>query len=170
MSSYVLKCLMPDEKIVYAATLHWVIYLQGIIFTIMGGLFGYYAPYVVAFLFGAQAAHDCTKPVALVAFGIVGVGVILLLGSWLRQSSTELVVTNRRIIAKYGFISRATFEIMMSKVTGANFDQTVTGRILGYGTIIIRGAGGDISPIDHIADPQAFHNAVMAVFEKSRGA
>jgi uncharacterized membrane protein YdbT with pleckstrin-like domain len=82
-----------------------------------------------------------------------------------RQSSTELAITNRRLIAKYGFISRATFEIMINRVTGVNFDQTVMGRILGYGTILVHGAGGDISPFDVVANPQLFQRALMDVLE-----
>jgi len=170
MSSYVLKILAPGEQIRYAATLHWIVYAQGLAFTIGGGLAGYYAPQIIYKVFGRDAALWLTKPLALGGLVIVLMGVALLLGAYVRQVSTELVVTNQRVIAKYGFISRATFEIMISRITGANFDQTILGRILNYGTIIVRGAGGDISPIDLVADPQGFHNAVMASFEKKPGA
>jgi uncharacterized membrane protein YdbT with pleckstrin-like domain len=170
MSSYVLKILAPDERILYAASVHWIVYLQGIMFTVMGGVLGFYAPNILTALLGQNMAHMLTKPAALAALVIVAMGFSLLLGAYIRQVSTELVVTNRRVIAKYGYISRETFELMISRVTGANFDQTILGRILGYGTIIVRGAGGDISPIDFIADPQAFHNVVMSSFEGTRGA
>jgi len=165
MSSYLQSIIMPDERVFYRATLHWIVYVQGLIFTIGGGLFGYFMPVIVDAFFGDAAARHMTRPLALIGFGIILVGAVLLLGAWIRQSSTELVVTNKRVIAKYGFISRETFELMINRVTGANFDQTVMGRVLGYGTIIVRGAGGDISPIDNVDDPRGFHNAVMAAFE-----
>ena len=170
MSSYVLKILQPGEQVRYAATLHWIIYVQGLVFTIGGGVVGYYAPIIVYRVMGEQAAAWLTKPLALGGLVIVLMGIALLLGAYVRQVSTELVVTDQRVIAKYGFISRATFELMISRVTGANFDQTLLGRVLNYGTIIVRGAGGDISPIDVVANPQGFHNAVMASFEKKPGA
>ncbi len=169
MSSYVQKILMPDERVVYAATLHWIIYVQGLAFTFAGGLFGYFSPYVAQHFFGPEAAARMTRPLAFIGLGFILVGACLLSGAYIRQNATELVITNRRVIAKYGFISRATFELMINRVTGANFDQTVLGRLLGYGTIIVRGAGGDISPIDNVADPQGCHNAVMLMFEKSEG-
>jgi uncharacterized membrane protein YdbT with pleckstrin-like domain len=169
MSSYVQKILMPDERVVYAATLHWIIYLQGLFFVIAGGLFGSVLPYGINRFLGDDAGAKMTRPLALMGFGLILVGAVLLLGAWIRQNATELVVTDHRVIAKYGFVSRATFELMIGRVTGANFDQTVLGRCLGYGTIIVRGAGGDISPIDNVADPQGFHNAVMATFERADG-
>ena len=172
MSSYVLKILAPDEKVrsTLPLTLHWIIYMQGLFFTILGGVIGYMAPQIVQTIFGEDMMKWLVKPLCIASLVVVLMGFALLLGAYVRQVSTELVVTNQRVIAKYGFISRATFEIMISRVTGANFDQTILGRILGYGTIIVRGAGGDISPIDLVADPAGFHNAVMSAFEKKPGA
>jgi uncharacterized membrane protein YdbT with pleckstrin-like domain len=95
-------------------------------------------------------------------------GLILLIGSTIRQSSTELAITNRRLIAKYGAISRSTFEIMIGRVTGVNFEQTMMGRILGYGTVLVHGAGGDISPFDVLSNPQLFQRALMDVVEHTR--
>lgn len=165
MSSYVKSVLLPHEKVVYGTTLHWIIYLQGLLITVFGGVLGYYIPTILTFLFGSAVAHQYTRPLVIFDFVIILAGAILLFGAYIRQSSTELVVTNCRIIAKYGFVSRATFEIMLSRVTGANFDQTVWGRILGYGTIIVHGAGGDISPFDNVANPQAFHTYLIGVLE-----
>lgn len=167
MSSYVNKVLLPDEKIIYAASLHWVIYLQGLIFTIAGGVLSFYAYYIAAMFFG-ENSHGAGRFISGIAFVIVIAGVSLLLGAYLRQTSTELVLTNRRIIAKYGVISRATFEIMANRITGANFDQTVIGRILGYGTILVHGAGGEISPVDLVADPQDFHRALLGVLKTNQ--
>jgi uncharacterized membrane protein YdbT with pleckstrin-like domain len=75
------------------------------------------------------------------------------------------VITNHRIIAKYGFISRSTFELMINRITGANFDQSIMGRIFGFGTVIVHGAGGDISPFDVVADPQEFHRNLVGALE-----
>lgn len=169
MSSYVLKILSPDEKVRYAAQLHWIIYTQGLMFTILGGIVGFYAPVIATMIFGADMAAWLVRPLAYASLIAVLIGFALICGAYVRQTATELVVTNRRIIAKYGFISRATFELMIDRVTGANFDQPILGRILGYGTIIVRGAGGDISPIDEVADPQRFHNEVMTAFENATG-
>ena len=161
--SYVEKALLPDEQIVYAATLHWIIYVPGLAFTIIGGLLGHYSFDILGYLFGTSFANFLGRPVAGGGLIIVLIGIVFLGGAYIRQTSTELAVTNRRIIAKYGFVSRTTFEIMINRITGSNFDQTIGGRLLGYGTVLVHGAGGDISPFDKIADPEEFHQALMLV-------
>lgn len=164
--SYIEKVLLPDERIVYAATLHWIIYLPGLMFTIAGGLLGHFSYDILSYAFGSTFAGYLGKPLAGAGLFIVFVGIALLSGAYIRQTSTELAVTNRRIIAKYGMISRTTFEILVNRITGSNFDQTVMGRLLGFGTVLVHGAGGDISPFDEIADPQGFHQALMMVMER----
>ena len=66
----------------------------------------------------------------------------------------------------YHFVDRATFELMIARVEGANIDQTILGRMLGFGTILVKGTGGGISPIDHIAAPYKFHNYLLKVLER----
>lgn len=164
--SYVEKALLPDERVLYMATLHWIIYLEGLVITIAGGLLGFYSYDILALVFGSPISDKFGRPLAAVAMVIVLVGIWFLLAAYIRQTSTELALTNRRIIAKYGFISRSTFEIVISRITGANFDQTVTGRIFGFGTVLVHGAGGEISPFDMVAEPQQFQRALMNIIEQ----
>lgn len=167
--SYVQKVLLPGEQVRYAASLHWVIYVQGLVITVLGGLLGFNSYPIVTHLFGTNYAEPYGHILSGIALFITVVGVALLLGAYVRQTSTELVLTDRRIIAKYGVVSRATFEIMANRITGANFDQTIAGRLLGFGTILVHGAGGEISPIDLVADPQSFHRALLEVIQHSQG-
>ncbi|MDD4616806.1 MAG: PH domain-containing protein [Alphaproteobacteria bacterium] len=165
MSSYVKKMLLPDERLLYLATLHWVIFLPGLVLSVIAGLAGFFSYHIAGFIASDAMAPTLGKALAGASmfFSIIGFG--LLIAAMVRQSATELAITNRRLIAKYGFVARNTFEIMVNRVTGANFDQTVMGRILGYGTIIVHGAGGDTSPFDLVANPHHFHHALMRVLE-----
>ena len=166
--SYVSKLLLPDEKIVHIATLHWIIFVPGLIFTILGGTTAFLSHDLADFLPIASLAAVSQRIVAGIGLILSLAGLGLLLGATIRQSATELVITNCRLIAKYGFISRATFEILINRVTGVNFDQTITGRMLGYGTVLVHGAGGDISPFDGVSNPQTFQRALMYVLEHER--
>jgi uncharacterized membrane protein YdbT with pleckstrin-like domain len=168
--SYVNKVLLPHEQIVYMATLHWIIFLPGLVLTIVSGLLGHFSYDIAGAIFGPGTAPAFGKALAGFSMFFSIVGFALLLAAIVRQSATELAITNRRLIAKYGFISRNTFEIMTNRVTGANFEQTIVGRIFGYGTILVHGAGGDTSPFDLVSNPQKFHHALMHVLEISRGA
>lgn len=164
--SYVQKILLPDEKVLFTGSLHWVIFLPGLAMIIVAGFLAHFGLWPLEIVFGrANAKNMAFIPGGLGLLALL-LGFGFMIAAYIRQHSTELVITNRRIIAKYGFIARSTFEIMLNRVTGANFDQSILGRILGYGTVIVHGAGGDISPFDLIGDPQGFHRALVSVLEK----
>jgi uncharacterized membrane protein YdbT with pleckstrin-like domain len=103
-------------------------------------------------------------------FGLVALGVLLLvvvigvgflIAAWVKVRSTEIAITNRRVIAKFGFIQRHTVEINLEKVEALRVDQGFLGRMLNYGTIHISGAGTSVAPIPDIADPLVFRRKFM---------
>ena len=68
----------------------------------------------------------------------------------------EFAITNKRVIIKTGLISRKTFEMNHSKIESVNVDQSILGRILGYGTISIVGSGGTKEVFPNILKPLQF--------------
>ena len=92
---------------------------------------------------------------------VVVVGLVFLIIAWVRVRSTELAITNRRVIAKFGFIKRHTVEINLEKVEALKVEQGVWGRFLNFGTIFISGAGTSVAPIANIADPLVFRRKFM---------
>jgi uncharacterized membrane protein YdbT with pleckstrin-like domain len=101
----------------------------------------------------------------LVFFGIVllvvVVGLFFLLAAWIRVRSTEIAITNRRVIAKFGFVKRDTVEINLEKVEALKVEQGFMGRMLNFGTVFISGAGTSVAPIKDIADPLVFRRKFM---------
>ena len=87
---------------------------------------------------------------------VVVIGLIFLAIAWIRIRSTEVAITNRRIIAKFGFITRHTVEINLDKVESLRVEQGFWGRILNFGTVFISGAGSAVAPLPDIADPLVF--------------
>lgn len=92
---------------------------------------------------------------------VVVVGLIFIVWAWINMRSTEIAITNRRIIAKFGFIRRSTVEINLEKVEALRVEQSFMGRILNYGTIFISGAGTSVAPMKDIADPLVFRRKFM---------
>ena len=92
---------------------------------------------------------------------IVVVGLIFLAWAWVRVRSTEVAITNRRVIAKFGFIKRHTVEINLDKVEALRVEQGFWGRLLNYGTIFVSGAGTSVAPFPDIADPLVFRRKFM---------
>ncbi|MCW3108627.1 MAG: hypothetical protein JWQ09_3133 [Segetibacter sp.] len=75
--------------------------------------------------------------------------------------SDEFVVTDRRIIIKKGIVSYYTLEMNLSRVETVNVQQSILGRILGYGRITIIGTGGTRESFFDIQNPLDFRRSFM---------
>lgn len=93
--------------------------------------------------------------------GLFGLGLVFWIAAYIRYKTTELAFTNKRVIAKFGFISRKTVELNISKVESIQVNQGILGRILNFGTLVISGAGNPQAPIPGISNPMAFRRAFM---------
>jgi uncharacterized membrane protein YdbT with pleckstrin-like domain len=92
---------------------------------------------------------------------VIVVGLFLLIWAWIRVRSTEIAITNRRVIVKYGFVKRDTVEINLEKVEALRVEQGFLGRMLNYGTVFISGAGTSVAPIKDVTDPLVFRRKFM---------
>jgi uncharacterized membrane protein YdbT with pleckstrin-like domain len=99
--------------------------------------------------------------VGLILLPFFGLGLLFWIAAIVRYVSTELAVTNKRIISKFGFIRRNTIEMHLAKVESIQVHQGVIERLLGYGSLIVSGAGNPQAAIPGIADPMEFRRRVM---------
>ena len=156
--SYVERVLQPGETLLHKSKLHWLIYLPVLPFLaiLVLGLALYSA------MQGSAAdANAALLPQGLLAVGAVGT-IITWLRAWIRRVSTELAVTDRRVIFKRGLIRRHTVEMNMDKVESVDVDQSILGRIFNYGDVTVRGTGASIEPLRMIGDPLHFRSRVTA--------
>src|SRR5215813_8190640 len=152
---YVRKVLQPGETVVYATKLHWLIYVNTILLAI-----------VCVVLVGAAVSTSDNQSISL-AFAIAAIIFALLalstgLRAFIRRATTELAVTDHRVIYKTGLLSRHTIEMNRSKVESVDVDQSLLGRIFSYGTVMLRGTGGSLEPMAAIADPLVFRSHITA--------
>jgi uncharacterized membrane protein YdbT with pleckstrin-like domain len=78
-----------------------------------------------------------------------------------KRNATEMAVTNRRVLIKTGMTSRRTLDLMLSRVESIGVEESTAGRVLGYGSVIVRGTGGAPESFLMIAHPQEFRRAVQ---------
>lgn len=90
-----------------------------------------------------------------------GFGLVFWVAAYIRYKTTKLAFTNKRVIAKEGFIKRNTIELTISKVESIQVHQGILGRIFNFGTLIISGAGNPQAPIAGISNPMGFRRAFM---------
>jgi uncharacterized membrane protein YdbT with pleckstrin-like domain len=76
-------------------------------------------------------------------------------------------VTSKRTVAKFGFISRHTMEMNLTKIETIQVTQSLLGRMFDFGSLIISGAGIPQEPIPGIAQPMEFRRALMEAQENA---
>ena len=151
--SYAKSVLQPGETIVAIGRLHWIIYRWAILFLVIG----------VALVWLEHVYwpdHDRLIAISALVFG--GCFLAAFLYAWFIRWITEFAVTTKRVIASRIFISRTTEEMSMDKVETVDVDQSVLGRILGYGTLRVTGTGGTNNIEQRsLAAPFELRNAMM---------
>ncbi|MBV8165774.1 MAG: PH domain-containing protein [Alphaproteobacteria bacterium] len=148
--AYYKKVLQADESVKTLGQLHWIIHIKALLAAGAGLI-------ALGFL-----GHPSLAPYAPVAAAACFVAALLFfIATWIRRVTTEIVVTDRRIIYKRGLIARRTEEMNITKVETVDVDQSILGRILGYGTILIRGTGGGFEPLTLVASPLTIRNAII---------
>jgi uncharacterized membrane protein YdbT with pleckstrin-like domain len=104
-------------------------------------------------------------------FGIllapVIIGLFILVPALVRYRSTELAVTNKRVIAKFGLIRRQTVELNVAKIESVQVQQGVMGRLFDFGSIIVAGGGNPFEAVLGIANPLGFRRAFLEAQEQS---
>lgn len=95
------------------------------------------------------------------------VGLFFLIKRFLYVRFTELYITQKFTIAKYGIIKRDTIEMLNNKVESIRVNQGIIGRVLNYGDIVIVGAGGSSSPIRFISTPLEFRRQLVYVQDEA---
>ena len=99
---------------------------------------------------------------------VVVVGLFILIWAWIKYRTTEFAVTDRRVIAKTGLVSRRTVEMFLDKVESLNVEQTVAGRIFDYGTVTIRGTGATSETFGNISAPLLLRKNFMQAADQYR--
>ena len=153
--SYVTRVLQPGESVVYATKLHWLIYIRAIVLLM-----------ICVILLGAAITVADNPNFSLALEIAAGISALLALsaaiGAFIRRATTELAVTDHRVIYKAGLLRRHTLEMNRDKVESVTVDQTILGRLLGYGTVIVRGTGSSLEPIRNIGNPLTFRSHITA--------
>jgi uncharacterized membrane protein YdbT with pleckstrin-like domain len=152
--SYVKHVLQPEENVLFQSRLHWIVYLPGLVMLI---------PAIAAGI-GGNYLDDTNLRYGCWALGALFLlfAILKILTEWIRRATTEIAVTDRRVIYKRGLIRRYTIEINNDKVESVDVDQTVLGRVFNFGTVVIKGTGSAVEPLRNIDDPLHFRSYITA--------
>ena len=82
------------------------------------------------------------------------------LDAWWRRLTTEIIVTDMRVIWKRNWIAVKTREINLSKIETVDIRQSIFDRLIGSGTVVMVGTGGSWEPVWPVAKPRILRNAI----------
>jgi uncharacterized membrane protein YdbT with pleckstrin-like domain len=70
--------------------------------------------------------------------------------------STSYNISNKRIIKKTGIIFIEIKEITKNNIESIDIKQSILGKILNYGDLIIKGSGGSEVVMSYVVNPTQF--------------
>jgi uncharacterized membrane protein YdbT with pleckstrin-like domain len=169
---YIKDNLMPNEKIFFTARVHPAVFLPSVVLFVMT---------VAIFIYGLSNAAIVSKagspPPEITATAMMGSVVLCFSGFLFLYSillglqavivmfTTEFAVTNRRVVAKTGFIRRHTLEMLLPKIESVSVNQNVLGRLLNFGTVTVTGTGGTKESFRAIVEPIDVRKKINQIIE-----
>ena len=160
---YIEDNLMPKEKILFSARVHPAVFLPAVILfsscLIMVGYALYYGSQ------GNEADSFFAGLFFLFAIGLFFSSIYFALEALITLRATEFAVTNRRVIAKTGFIRRNTLEMLLPKIESVAVDQNLLGRLMNFGTVTVTGTGGTEESFRAIINPFSMRKKINQIIE-----
>ncbi|MEM9014821.1 MAG: PH domain-containing protein [Pseudomonadota bacterium] len=150
MSGYVEKTLASGEEVVHRANFNWTYSF----FPVMWFAIGAGALAMFFFIQFAAAVPFEDLQVGWWSAGIgAAAGTIILINHLIHLMTTEIVVTTFRFVYKTGLISRSTQEVSLNKIEEIVLNQSIWGRILGFGQLTLRGTGVGVITLPDLDNP-----------------
>lgn len=146
--SYIKKTLLQEETILYFTKPHYIIFYPMLLWLALAIWF-----------FDTTAGTTLLGTIALIA------SIFSCINSLINYYTSEYAITNKRVIIKFGFIRRQSLEVFLERIEGIYIEQSIIGRILNFGTVIIGGIGGTKNPFPYIPDPIKFRSSVQQQIE-----
>jgi len=165
--SYVEKHLIEGETVVYKTRLHWIVLVGPVLLGLLIGVPG--LALLARSSTGAGDKNAASESMMVGGAILLAVALGFVVRGIVSRNATEMAVTNKRVVAKVGVASRKTIELLLSRVESIGVEESVAGRVLGYGTVILRGTGGTPESFDKIAQPLEFRTQVQQQIEKGKG-
>ncbi len=149
MGNFIDNNLIPGEKIIYKAEVHWMVYFPAALNLFLA---------FVIFYFGKYGLNMQGKMLPVFATIPVFVALWKAIQAYIHREFTEIAITDSRLIAKFGFIRREMIELPLAKIESVLVEQSITERIIGAGSVAARGTGMAMAPVRYIDEPIKFRN------------
>jgi uncharacterized membrane protein YdbT with pleckstrin-like domain len=145
----------PDEQVVFRGKIHWMIYLPALFWGALGVTLVLESPAL-----GNAISKPLSFPAILCGFLFLLFAFVRWAGAFYRRLTTEIYVTDKRVLVKRHLIARRTQEMNLSKVETVDVRQSIIQRLLGAGFVAVIGTGGSWEPFGPVESPLKLRNAI----------
>lgn len=162
--SYAEKYALYGERLLYKSGCHWIVMFWPGLGGLVLGFFGF-----ALFASGWMATRNGGRYEGATVWGVLALlfAALLIGGGIIRWLATEVGVSNRRVLIKTGLFSRRSIEVLLPRVESIGVEEPLMGRILGYGTVIVRGTGGTFERFGMIVHSNALRRRVQEQLGRS---
>ena len=157
--SYAEKHLIAGEQVQYETRLHWIVMLGHVVLALI--LFAAGAGLLLAPWSTVNGAAAYAEALRWAGVSCLVLAIIFFAIGLVRRGATEMAVTNKRVIVKTGLANRRTIELLLARIESVVVEEPAMGRVLGFGTVIVRGTGGTPEVFPQIAHPLQFREQVQ---------
>jgi len=200
--SYIEASLTAGEKVVHIGRFHWIYIAGAVTWIIMGligcslivgagmgwdiqqGIRVLYPDLPASMFWEGWSAtvaakggyiaviRDLHPILRFAAFGILILGMMLFGHMMIVRATTEIAITNTRFVLKEGIVARNVDEMNIDRIESVHVIQSVIGRLLDYGTVMVRGMGIGEIVLPPVAHPIVLRKAIdraKQLHENKRG-
>ena len=154
---YLKSTLLNDEKIIHITHPCRVVFVLPIT-TLLVALWLYFFGWQTEELRITILQYPIYEIAALIC---AGTGIFHFLQSYIAYTCSEYGITNKRVLMKTGLIQRDSFELFLDKIEAVHVDQTITGRLFNYGSLVIIGTGGSTDSFLNLPSPLKFRTMIQ---------
>ncbi|MHA6629262.1 PH domain-containing protein [Pseudonocardia sichuanensis] len=153
--------LLPTERRVIRVRQHWAVMLNHVTST---------ALFLLVLVIGERMLPDSVL-IDNLAFYLALVAVlrftVLTILWWIER----IVITDKRVMLAQGIITHNVGMMPLGKVTDLTFRRSLSGRLFGYGTIVVESAGQiqALNRIDYLPRPEEIYEALSELVFGEKG-
>ena len=153
--SYVSRTLSPRETIRFSTGFHWLYWLGASLLV---------APFLAVLL--VRIPYNAWDLILLALLAIPGwFGALRIIDG----IALEVAVTSYRFVRKAGLFAVTTEEVSLDKIEEVNVDESILGRIFGFGSIHVHGTGAGRIRVVMVADPERLRREIQSARESLKG-
>ena len=139
--------LSPNERVLRDARIHWIVFVAPVTYLVIALLAGLFFHPIMGFVIFMLCLYPAYTSV---------------IHYWM----THLVLTNKKVMSRIGFLTRDWTQMRIEKIENAYLEEPIVGRLLGYSTVIVSGVGSGAVAVPYVTNGYDFVRDLEKILEK----